>query len=51
MKKTIFVISTVLFFRIYIFSGYGGEPVAFLKNGLGVRATSLGCAFTSIAND
>jgi len=49
MKRIIMLISLALI--AVNAAGYGGEAYAFLKNGVGVRATGMGGAFCSIADD
>ena len=39
------------FISAAVLNAAGGEPFAFLKLGMGTRATGMGCAFTSIADD
>jgi hypothetical protein len=55
MKKLIFLLSMlfVIIFtaKVYPQSGEGGEPGAFMKNGFGARATSLGNSYVAISND
>jgi len=44
-------ISLILTANIFAQTGEGGEPGAFMKNGFGARASSLGNSFTAISND
>jgi hypothetical protein len=51
MKKIILIVLLMLTVKVYSQSGEGGEVGAFMKNGFGARATSLGNSFTAISND
>lgn len=46
---TVFI--TLMFAFVPCVFAAGGESFAFLKLGMGTRATGMGCAFTSIADD
>jgi len=48
MKKIIFLILFIINMNVF---ADGGQPFSFLKNGVGVRATAMGKAFTAVAND
>src|ERR1035437_6997831 len=51
MKKTIFTAFIALMIPAAVLIAAGGDSFAFLKLGVGTRATGMGCAFTSIADD
>jgi hypothetical protein len=51
MKKILAILLLTIVSNAYSQSGEGGEPGAFMKNGFGARATSLGNSFTAISND
>ncbi|MBS1513888.1 MAG: PorV/PorQ family protein [Bacteroidetes bacterium] len=51
MRKFLFLALVLFASKIFAQSGEGGEPGAFMKNGFGARASSLGNSFTAIAND
>jgi len=51
MKKILLSLLLMLSVNCYSQSGEGGEAGAFMKNGFGARATSLGNSFTAISND
>ncbi|MFP4466087.1 MAG: hypothetical protein ACLFP1_03475 [Candidatus Goldiibacteriota bacterium] len=50
-KKTVLTVFFILAAAAASRAGSGGEPMAFLKNGLGVRAIGMGAAFTAVADD
>jgi hypothetical protein len=50
LKIAILALLTQLVIAAGVYS-YGGEPFAFLKLGIGPRATGMGGAFTSVADD
>ncbi len=47
----IFIIFIIFTSKGFSQNGEGGEPGAFIKNGFGARASSLGNSFTAISND
>jgi hypothetical protein len=51
MKKIIFAAIMCFAIQASVIFAFGGEPFAFLKLGMGTRATGMGGAFASIADD
>lgn len=51
MKKTALIAIIVFMLSTAGIHAAGGEELAFLKLGVGTRATGMGCAYTSIADD
>ncbi|MEI7542444.1 MAG: PorV/PorQ family protein [bacterium] len=51
MKRKAFIVAIILMVFAAVLCASGGEPFAFLKLGVGTRATGMGSAFTSIADD
>ncbi|HMB01515.1 MAG TPA: hypothetical protein VKS21_11065, partial [Spirochaetota bacterium] len=51
MKKNFFIMILILFLPAAACAADGGEAFAFMKLGVGARATGMGGAYSSIAGD